>query len=206
VVPVSITIASLALIISAITAYLTLFHRGTIKMTRPTLFYFGPDGPNGSMKVFLRTLLYCTSRSGRVVESMYIKLRRSESSQIFNIWVYGDKNLARGSGLFVGKEGVVCNHHFLLPKDGTEFKFLPGKYAIETYAQVVDLATPLLLSREEVFLSEKYTGKLGTVNAGVYFDWGPDSQQYVSHLDRDKTAELNYTLREEVRRRSEGAT
>lgn len=204
--PVSITISISALAISAMTAYLTLIHRGRVKMTRPTLFFFGPDGTNGPMKVFLRTLLYCTSRSGRVVESMYVKLRRSESSQIFNIWVYGDKNLARGSGLFVGKEGVVCNHHFLLPKDGTEFQFLPGEYAIETYVQIVDLPAPLLLSREQVHLSSENAEKLRTVNAGVYFDWGPDSQQYVPHLDRDRTAELNYMLRREERKRSEGTT
>ncbi|MGH7717262.1 MAG: hypothetical protein ACREON_00250 [Gemmatimonadaceae bacterium] len=76
-------------------------------MTRPTIVFFGPDGgsrPDGAPrpKVFLRSLLFCTAQRGRIVESMCATLRRGESSQIFNIWVYGDGPLARGSGLHVG--------------------------------------------------------------------------------------------------------
>ncbi|HEV3510866.1 MAG TPA: hypothetical protein VGS05_04120 [Candidatus Sulfotelmatobacter sp.] len=41
--PISVTISILALSVSAITAWLTLFRRGTIKITQPTVIYFGPD-------------------------------------------------------------------------------------------------------------------------------------------------------------------
>jgi len=95
-------------------------------MTQPTLVFFGPDGAGGDPKVFLRTLLYSTAKRGQIVENMFVTLRRHESGQTFNIWVYGDGPLARGSGLFVGESGVTCNHHFLLPKDGTDFQWLPG--------------------------------------------------------------------------------
>lgn len=120
---ITITISVMAFIISATTAWLTLYRKGTVRMTQPTVIFFGPD-ISVSRKVFLRTLLYSTAKRGRIVESMWVKLRRGESAQTFNIWVYGDSSLARGSGLHVGENGVVCNHHFLLPKDGTIYEFL----------------------------------------------------------------------------------
>ena len=63
---ISIIIATIALTISAITAWLTLFRRGRVRMTQPTVIFFGPDSPN-SPKVFLRTLLYSTSKRGQII-------------------------------------------------------------------------------------------------------------------------------------------
>ena len=86
-------------------------------MSRPTVIYFGPHywhpQPGAPPKVYLRTLLFSTSKRGRVVESMHIVIARNEARQTFNIWVYGDEKLVRGSGLFVGETGVAANHHFL---------------------------------------------------------------------------------------------
>lgn len=77
-------------------------------MTRPAVIFFGPsdalekDGTPRS-KVFLRTLLYSTSRSGQTVESMHVNIQRGESRQNFSIWVYGDKaNLARAAACLSG--------------------------------------------------------------------------------------------------------
>ncbi|HWN99986.1 MAG TPA: hypothetical protein VNS63_12045 [Blastocatellia bacterium] len=39
----SIVISVSALVVSVTTAWLTLFRRGTIRMTQPTLVFFGPD-------------------------------------------------------------------------------------------------------------------------------------------------------------------
>ena len=74
--PLSLAISTLSLAVSATTAWLTLFRRGTVKMTQPTVIYFGPDAPRsgggtGLPKVFLRTLLFATSKRGRVIESMH---------------------------------------------------------------------------------------------------------------------------------------
>jgi len=117
---------------SAVTAWLTLFRRGTVKMTQPTVIFFGPDNLRSRdepalPKVFLRTLLFATSKRGRVVESMHIALSRNETQQNFNIWVYGDEKLVRGSGLFVGETGIAANHHFLTPRDGSSFHFTEGR-------------------------------------------------------------------------------
>ena len=120
---VSLVIAVVALGISATTLWLTFLRHGVLLMTLPTVIYFGADGgdePN--IKVYFRALLYSTAKRGWIVESMYVRVRRGETSQNFNVWVLGEEKLARGSGLFVGELGVVTNHHFLLPADGTNFK------------------------------------------------------------------------------------
>jgi hypothetical protein len=181
---VSIVISVVALILSLATAWLTLFRQGTVKMTQPTVIFFGPDGSGGSLKIFLRTLIYSSAKRGQIVENMYIKLRHGESSQNFSVWVYGDKTegLARGSGLFVSEEGIACNHHFLLPQDGTGFEFLEGEQALEVYISLVG-KKPVLMKTIILQLSKDQTVKLRTKTFGVYFDWGPDSKQYHSHFD-----------------------
>lgn len=200
---ISTLISVVALAVSLTTLYLTYLRRGVVRMTRPTIIFFGPDGSRGPAKVFLRSLLYCTAKRGRIIENMFIKLRRAESTQTFNIWVYGDRteSLVRGSGLFVGFEGVVSNHHFLLPKDGTKYEFFEGNYQLDVFATFTNRKNPLLLSRQNLFLTQDQANAINKLDSGVYFDWGPDAGTYHSHLDRNRTFELNYTLKEQVKLR-----
>src|SRR5712692_1091563 len=140
--PIAVTISILALCTSVVTAWLTLFRRGTVKMTQPTVIFFGPDTPRSRdepplPKVYLRTLLFATAKRGRVVESMHVALSRNETQQNFNIWVYGDERLVRGSGVFVGETGIAANHHFLAPQDGSSFHFIEGRYRMDVYAQLL---------------------------------------------------------------------
>lgn len=184
-----IIISALALIVSGGTAWLNLVRKGTVKMTQPTVIFFGPDGPfKGEPKIFLRTLLFSTAKRSHVVESMYVRLSRGESTQSFNIWVYGDKEVARGSGINVGETGVVCNHHFLLPKDGTNYSFLPGEYTLQVFAKLINKREPMLLFQQTLSLSSEQAELLQKENAGIYFDWGPDSQKYHPHVE---TAPVN---------------
>src|SRR3546814_9300870 len=79
----------------------------------------------------------------------------NESKQNFNVWVYGDEKLVRGSGLFVGDTGIVANHHFLLPKNDNNFKFQSGTYCLEVHASILgDKRTKML------FRSEEHTSEL----------------------------------------------
>jgi hypothetical protein len=185
--PISLTISVLALATSITTAWLTLLRRGTVRMTQPTVVYFGPDGKSDderdpSPKVYLRTLLYCTSKRGRIIESLYVRLRRGETTQTFNIWVHGEKGLSRGSGLYVGQEGVAANHHFLLPEDGTSYSFLAGQYRLEVYASITGTRRPVLLCATELQVSESVAAALRKPDSGVYFDWGPDSARFHPHV------------------------
>ena len=185
---IAIGISILALFVSALTAWLTLFRRGDLRMTQPTVVFFGPDGGRRSgekprLKVFLRTLLYSTSRRGQTVESIHVNLQRAESKQNFSIWVYGEDRLARGSGLYVGPDGVACNHHFLLPEDGANFTLLPGQYTVRVYGKRVVDREPRELDQITLTISESQSRELQNDDAGIYFDWGPDQQAYHAHVE-----------------------
>ena len=181
----SILISCLAVAISAGTAWLTFFRRGTVRMTKPTVVYFGPDGGgHGEPKVYIRALLYSTGTSnrGRIIESMFVRLRRGESSQTFNVWTHGEGTLVRGSGLFVGPTGVALNHHFLPPEDGTQYVFMSGEYVMEVHASLVGAQRNLCLASLRLTLSEQHARAMVGIDSGAYFDWGPDSNRYHPHV------------------------
>jgi hypothetical protein len=197
---ISLVFSCFALIVSATTAWLTLFRKGKLVMTQPTVVFFGPDGSrfdSQKNKVYLRTLLYCTAKRGQVVESLHISLHRNESKQNFNIWVYGDKaDLKRGSGLYVPQEGVTFDHHFLLPEDGANFSFLSGVYRLVVFAKLVENSTLHELASINLAISEAQAVKLAEPNTGIYFDWGPDQQSYHPHINTksEKESDLKQFL------------
>ncbi len=187
--PVSITLSGLALAVSTVNAWLTLWRRGTVKMTQPTVIFFGPDTPRSRSepllpKVYLRTLLFSTSKRGRVVEGMHVALSRNETHQNFNIWVHGDEKLVRGSGLFVGETGVAANHHFLAPRDNNSFQFGEGHYRLDVYAHLLGDRKSTLLFSQTLEVSQAIAGQLKEPGKGLYFDWGPDSSRYLTHVDK----------------------
>ena len=182
------TLSILALCISAVTAWLTFFRRGTVKMTQPTTIFFGPEpiGKKMPPKVFLRTLLFATSQRGRIIENMYISVARNKTVKNFNIWVYGErKQLVRGSGLFVGATGVEANHHFLTQKDDDSFRFTSGEYLIEVFAHLLGDKKRILLFSQSLEITKDMEHKLlAAPIAGIYFDWEPDLVKYSSHIDK----------------------
>jgi len=90
----------------------------------------------------------------------------------------------RGSGIFVGADGVVCNHHFLMPEDGADFHLLSGKHTVRVFAKRVRDCVPKQLAEVRLAISETNAKLLEDPNAGIYFDWGPDQQQYHPHVDK----------------------
>ena len=185
---IAITISALALGVSSVTAWLTLFRRGTVKMTQPTVIFFGPDTPRASdepplPKVFLRALLFSTSKRGRVIECMYVALSRNETRQNFNVWVYGDEKLVRGSGLFIGETGIVVNHHFLAPRDENTFRFAQGRYTLDVFARLLGDREHIRLFSQTLDISRETAAALAKPHAGLYFDWGPDSSRYLLHVE-----------------------
>ncbi len=152
-------------------------------MTQPTLLYFGPDGSQdsapGAPKVFLRTLLHSSSKRGNLVENMYVTLRRGESSQNFSVWVYRDHGvLSRGSGLYVGHEGVALDHHFLLPSDGTQYDFRAGQYTVDVYVKLARRPRASRLGSIRTELPEPIATSAASRGYGIFFDWGPDLGRY----------------------------
>lgn len=183
-----IIISVVALLVSLATFWLTRMRRGTIKMTRPSVIFFGKDGGDSeSAKIFLRTLLYSTADKGQYIEGMYLKLIKGGTSTTFNIWTYGEKGqLKRGSGLFVGKQGVEADHHFLLPKKA-KLDFKAGEYTLEVYVELVNKKPKRIFSQNLTISKEEAKG-MGPVHAGLYFDWLSDDQAYHTYLE-DRTVE-----------------
>ena len=183
----ALAVSILSLTISGLTVWLTLFRRGTVLMTQPGVIYFGPDGGDREeappTKIFLRTLLYSTAKRGGIIESMYVRVRRRETAQNFNIWAYGDTGkLTRGSGLFVPDTGHATNHHFLPPADGTSFVFTAGEYVLDVYASLVGRRSPKLLWSANLSVSIDEANALAQEDHGLYFDWGPETGKYHSHV------------------------
>ena len=182
----SLIVALSAFAVSAITLWLTHFRGGSVKMTRPTQIYFGPDGgKEGSPKVYVRAMLYSTAKRGYVIENLYARLSRGQTSQAFSIWVHGDKaGLTRGSGLFVDQNGLTVAHHFLLPPDGALFQFAAGEYLVEIVARLVGKGTDFIICSEKISLHASEADQVRDKSAGVYFDWGPHTNSYHSHIDK----------------------
>jgi hypothetical protein len=114
---------------------------------------------------------------------MHVAIARSETRQNFNIWVYGDDRLVRGSGLFVGETGIATNHHFLAPKDSA-FYFTEGRYRFDVYAKLVGDRGKTLLFSQTLEVSPELAIQLRGSDSGLYFDWGPDSSRYLPHIDK----------------------
>ncbi|WP_295120845.1 hypothetical protein [uncultured Chitinophaga sp.] len=183
---ISLLLSVLAVAISISTFLLTRIYRGTIKMTRPSIIFFGPDGRGTEQKkVFIRTLLYSTADRGIYVQNMFIRLQRGESQQNFNVWVYGNNNsdLVRGSGLFINKTGISFNHHFLLPKDGIHYNFLSGEYRLEVFVETTK-NMPIKIFDQLLSIDKYQADSMNDQKCGVYFDWAPNSQTYYSHIDK----------------------
>lgn len=182
-------IAVVSLLVSITTAWLTLFRRGTVKMTRPTIIFLGRDTPRSKHdgplpKVFFRALLFATAKRGRIIESLHITLSRNETHQNFNIWVYGNDKLMRGSGLFVGETGVEANHHFLAPRDAASFQFSAGQYHLEVFARLLGDRKQIRLFAQTLDISRDIAAELAEPNTGLYFDWGPDSSCYLPYVEK----------------------
>jgi hypothetical protein len=178
-----------SLLVSITTAWLTLFRRGTVKMTQPTIIFFGPDTPRSKRdgplpKVFLRALLFATAKRGRIIESLHVALSRNETHQNFNIWVYGNEKLVRGSGLFVGEAGVEANHHFLAPRDAGSFQFTEGQYRLEVFAHLLGDRKQIRLFAQTLDISREMAAALAGPGTGIYFDWGPDSSRYLPYVEK----------------------
>lgn len=186
----SITLSSLSLIMSFLSLILTLFtfwllylYKGKVKMTQPTLIAFGYDSSGiRESKIYLRTLIVNTAKRGCIVENIFLKVHRGESLQNFNIWVYGQKNnLSRGSGVYIGQDGIVCDHHFLLPKDCTSYEFSPGNYNIEVYFSILGVKKYFLARALELVLSYEHVKNIKEGKM-IFFDWAPNTKTYYASV------------------------
>ncbi len=176
-----IILSTLALTLSVVTAWLTLFRRGRVRMTRPTMLTLTHDFVEGKgrvPKIVARALLYCTADRGAVVESMYAVIRQGEHSQSLGFWGYAEHTqVLRGGGLFVGREGVAVYHHFV-SLDNTPFQLTAGDATIEIFATVLGSKSPHKLSTATVTLTEDVANLLNSKFGDAMFNLDPQSAGY----------------------------
>lgn len=179
----AILISTAALFISGISLWLSQIRVGKIRLSQPSQIYLGPDGGGTFVpKIYVLGFLYCTSQRGRCLESMFVRLRRGETSQNFPVWVHdGPVKLVRASGIFVGANGVGVAHHFLLPPDAS-FAFQPGEYVLEIFLRATGEKKPILAFECKLSVSAEEARLINSPMMGLYFDWGPDSQTYIKHV------------------------
>jgi len=153
-------------------------------MTRPTIIFFGYDTVprRRTPKIFLRTLLYSTSARGQVVETMYVKICRSGSEEVFSFWGYGETNkLTAGGGLFVGQTGIALNHHFVLSAQKTDYEFHEGPHSIHVFARVSGRKRPIPLDTIYITLSRVDAGTYLAGGVGILFELEWDTGKYTGH-------------------------
>ena len=180
------TVISLfSLAISISTAWLTLFHRGQVKMTRPTMISLVQDGLGGLQKTVIRSLIYCTSRRGQVIENLYATLSHDGTSTLFGFWSYGENtSTQRGGGLFVGREGVALYHHFVLLSKADSFAYEPGEYQLEVFAIPLGEKAGRKVAGVRLNITEDFARGLNGKELGMMFNWNPLADSFFVETSR----------------------
>ena len=180
-------VSLIALCISLFTAWFTILRRGTIRSTHPSFISFRYDFVGKlypRAKIFLRALLYSTGKRGLVIESLFLRVREGARSEEFSFWGHGDKDLVRGSGLFVGENGVVTNHHFNPINSETLFQFTPGVYDLELVAKLVNRDRLVTLSKLSLNLPAGAFDSHISPESEVHFNWSPEEKRYIASSER----------------------
>ena len=162
-------------------------------MTRPGLVAFARgDGPVADApKIFLRTLLYSTGSRGHALESLFIRARQGDTLQAFLFWGYGESEaLNAGSGLFIGPEGHVANHHFLLTEDAKTFRFELGPVTLELFGTFAGKSRPALLHTVALSLSEESALALRDDPTAGIFSSGTPMLAPIAHIPKNVPASL----------------
>lgn len=195
-----ISVASFAVAFSAL--WVVHLRRGMLKMTQPTMLFFGRDQGSQFPKLFLRTLLFSTSARGQIIENMYIRLHAPTGGpHKFDFWAYSDKDkISRGSGLFVSQSGVVCDNHFMLRSSVPivinglpvpEVLFWSGEYTLEVFAKVLGKLNPDRLMQLQFTINGQQAAEMVQLSdAGIFFDLDAETRIYVGHLERAASQSL----------------
>jgi hypothetical protein len=82
---------------------------------------------------------------------------------------------------------VEANHHFLIPRDGSTFRFSEGRYRMDVFAKLLGDRRQTLLCSQNLDIPRETSVLLENPEAGLYFDWGPDSSRYLLYVDQRPT-------------------
>lgn len=179
-------VSIVALLVSLFTAWFTIFRRGSVESTHPSFISLSYDFVSGKppwAKVFLRVLLFSTGKRGQVVESLFLRVREGSRSCEFSFWGYGDRDLVRGSGLFIPESGIATNHHFNPIHREPLFLFSAGTYTLELVAKLLGCPSVVSLCTVTLDLPSSPFGSSIHADTAVYFNWSPEAQRYLSSIE-----------------------
>jgi hypothetical protein len=180
---VSLTVSGLALLVSFGTFWVNYWKQGQVLMTKPTIFFFGWDHVGQPIpKIFMRSLLFSTANSGRVLENLYLKVSTPKGDALYSFWGHtqGQPNsLTRGSGLFIGKEGLLADHHFNPdPSIAIETPYSIGVYEIEVIGRQFGDAIDRKLGRYSLVLDAALVQILSQKADGILWSLNPQENKY----------------------------
>jgi hypothetical protein len=173
--------------ISLFTLWFTVLRRGEMRSTHPSFIVFRYDFVGKKVpqaKIFHRALLYSTGKPGHAVENLFLRVREGKRRAEFSFWGYGDKELVRGSGLFVPENGVATNHHFNPIETDELFRFSGGEYSLELVAKLVGRDRLSSLWRVTVDMPGSAFGEIISPETAVFFSWSPEQKRYVASVER----------------------
>jgi len=179
-------VSVVALAVSLFTLWFTVLRRGTVRSTHPSFIAFRYDFVGTKVplaKIFLRALLVSTAKRGQVVESLFLRVREGSRYAEFSFWGHGDKELVRGSGLFVPETGVVTNHHFNPLDTETLFLFSGGIYTLELVAKIIGREPLKALWRIDLEMPSDVFGATIAREKAVFFSWSPEQRRYVATVE-----------------------
>lgn len=191
---VSIAIALAALAVSALNFWLTQLRRGQVRLSQPTIFFFGWDKHDEEdvPKIMFRSALFSTGNRGHFVENLYIVVKNGAGDFTFPYWGYDDgKGMVKGSGLFIGTTGHIAYHHFNPVHVQDDFFYEAGKYQVEVWAQIFGFHRATMLGKYELSLDEgQFAVKLSHHESGVMWNWSPSDRIYYAELRDRRYREL----------------
>jgi hypothetical protein len=179
-------VSVIALVVSLFTAWFTIFRRGAVLSTHPSFVSFSYDFSTGQQpwaKVFLRNLLFSTGKRGQVIESLFLRVREGSRVAEFSFWGYGDKDLIRGSGLFIPESGLATNHHFNPLSREPLFLFSSGTYTLELMTKLVGQPSLVSLCSIELEVTDSPFGSTIPHDAAIYFNWSAEQERYVASIE-----------------------
>ncbi len=176
-----------ALAVSLFTLWYTILRRGSIRSTHPSFIALRYDfvgKPVPQAKVFLRTLLFSTGKRGLVIENLFLRISEGTRSEEFSFWGYGDKDIVRGSGIFVPEIGIVTYHHFNPLHTEKLFMFSQGRYTLELVAKVVAKRNLISLWTIELDVPAGAYDTNIPRDRAIYFNWSPEEQRYIASIEK----------------------
>lgn len=179
-------VSVIALAVSLFTLWFTVLRRGNVLCTHPSFIAFRYDFVGTKVplaKIFLRALLVSTAKRGQVVENLFLRVYEGSRSAEFSFWGHGDKELVRGSGLFVPETGVVTNHHFNPLDTETLFLFSGGIYTVELVAKIIGREQLESLWRIDLEIPSGVFGKTIARETAIFFSWSPERQRYIASVE-----------------------